>query len=49
MENGNQCPKCNGTGRVTSKDGTIGPCFDCLLAGRMDQHSKNVKDSGVKV
>ena len=45
---GNECPKCNGTKRVMQKDGTIRPCWDCLNSGAMDQHSKNVKDSGVR-
>ncbi|MEK6928087.1 MAG: hypothetical protein AABX11_06670 [Nanoarchaeota archaeon] len=49
MEDMQRCAKCDGSGRVVGKDGTIGPCFECLLAGRMDQHSKNPKDSGVKV
>jgi len=43
------CPKCQGKKRIMGKDGTIGPCFDCLAAGEMDQHSKNPKDSGVKI
>lgn len=44
-----KCPKCNGTKRIKSKDGTIQPCWDCLLKGEMDQHSKNIKDSGIKI
>jgi len=43
------CPKCQGKKRIMDKDGTIRPCFDCLNAGQMDQHSKNPKDSGVKI
>ena len=50
MEYGKEvCPKCNGTKRVRSKDGSIGPCLDCLMKGEMDQHSKNPKDSGIKI
>jgi hypothetical protein len=49
MEIGRKCPKCNGTKRIKKADGTIQPCWDCLLAGEMDQHSKNVKDSGIKI
>ena len=43
------CPKCRGTGRIKDASGTIGPCFDCLLSGQMDQHSKDVKDSGIVI
>jgi len=50
MEYGKEpCPKCKGTKRVKQKDGTIGPCWDCLLSGEMDQHSKNPKDSGIQI
>ena len=37
------CPKCQGKKRIMKSDGTIGPCFDCLMAGEMDQHDKNPK------
>jgi hypothetical protein len=43
------CSKCNGTKRIKKPDGTIQPCWDCLMRGDMDQHAKNVKDSGLKV
>jgi len=49
MEIGKKCEKCKGTKRIMGKDGTIGPCWDCLNSGEMDQHSKTVKDSGIKV
>lgn len=49
MEFGKKCEKCNGTKRIKRADGTIQPCWDCLMNGEMDQHSKNVKDSGLKV
>lgn len=39
----NDCPKCHGTGRIKERDGTIHPCFDCLLAGHLDQHNSNLK------
>jgi DnaJ-class molecular chaperone len=45
----NVCQKCNGSGKVTDKDGTIHTCWDCLGSGNFDQHSKIVKDSGVKI
>jgi hypothetical protein len=43
------CPKCRGTGRVQEKDGSIHTCFDCLQKGELDQHSKNLKDSGIRL
>jgi len=39
------CPKCNNTGKVKERDGTIHICFDCLNAGRLDQHDKNLKSA----
>jgi hypothetical protein len=39
------CPKCHGTRKVMSKDGTISICFLCLTEGRMDQHDKKIKDA----
>jgi DnaJ-class molecular chaperone len=52
MENQKQeelCPKCKGTGIVKEKNGSTHTCWDCLAAGRLDVHSKNVKDSGIKI
>jgi len=43
------CQKCKGTGIVKEKDGSIHVCWDCLREGRLDVHSKNVKDSGLKI
>ena len=43
------CPKCQGKGRIFDKDGTIRTCFDCLNDGQFDQHTTNVKDSGVEI
>lgn len=43
------CPKCKGEGVVKEKDGTIHICYDCLQCGEFDQHSKEVKDSGIKI
>ena len=39
------CPKCNNTGQIKKKDGTISICFDCLLSGRLDQHDKKIRDA----
>ena len=49
MEFVNECPKCKGTKRIQEKDGTIRPCWNCLMKGDMDQHTKTPKDSGVKI
>ena len=43
------CPKCKGTGIVKEANGTIHTCWDCLRKGEFDVHSKNPKDSGVKI
>jgi len=44
-----ECEDCHGTGMVKGKDGTIHTCWKCLQEGKLEQHSKDVKDSGVKV
>ncbi len=44
-----KCPKCGGTGRIRGKDGSIQTCIDCLLAGRLDAHSKSLPDSKIKL
>jgi len=44
-----KCEKCNGTGIVKDKDGSVHTCWKCLEEGRLDAHSKNVKDSGIKI
>lgn len=41
----NRCPKCNNTGRVTEKDGSIHVCFDCLSKGKFDQQDNNISTS----
>ena len=43
------CKKCRDTGKVRESNGTIHVCYDCLLAGRLDVHSKNLQDPGIKV
>jgi len=37
------CPKCRGKRIIREKDGTVHTCFECLVAGRMNQHDKNPK------
>jgi hypothetical protein len=44
-----ECKKCNDTGMVKEKDGSVHTCFDCLLAGRLEQHSKKLPDSNIKI
>jgi len=46
------CSKCNNTGTIKEKDGTIHICYDCLANGNLDQHDKNIKDAsdfGIKL
>lgn len=43
------CPDCHGTGMVREKNGTVHTCWKCLQDGSLDCHSKDVKDSGIKV
>jgi len=45
---GEECPDCKGTGVVKGKEGTH-TCWKCLQEGKLNQHSKTVKESGVKV
>jgi hypothetical protein len=49
MENRPFCQKCKDQGRIVDPDGTVHTCFDCLLAGRLDMHSKDIKDSGIRL
>lgn len=39
-----RCEKCKGTGIVKEADGSIHTCWDCLMAGRMNAHSSDVKN-----
>jgi hypothetical protein len=43
------CLKCNNTGVVKEKDGSIHTCWDCLQNGQLDVHSEKVPDSKVKI
>ena len=49
MEKTPECKKCQDKRRIIRANGEISPCFDCLIAGRMDQHDKNPKDSGIAI
>ena len=39
------CPKCKNTFNIKEKDGTVHICYDCLIAGKMDQHDKKIRDA----
>lgn len=43
------CPKCHGTGIVKESDGSIHTCFDCLAKGELNQHSKEIRDTGLRI
>ncbi len=43
------CEKCKGTGIVKDPNGTCHTCWKCLAEGKLDNHSKIVKDSGIKI
>ncbi|MDO8467534.1 MAG: hypothetical protein Q7S56_01125 [Nanoarchaeota archaeon] len=42
------CPKCKGVGIVKDASG-IHTCWDCLNEGDLDQHTKDLKESGIKI
>ena len=44
-----ECSKCKNTGIVKEKDGSVHVCYDCLNSGRLDVHSKDLPDSGLKL
>ena len=44
-----KCQKCKDTGIVAEQDGSCHVCFICLAEGRLDQHSKNVPDSKIRL
>jgi len=43
------CPKCHDRGYVKEADGSVHTCWECLASGRLDVHSKDVKDSGIRL
>jgi DnaJ-class molecular chaperone len=49
IKNSEICLKCKGTGIVKEKDGSVHVCWDCLNNGKLDVHSKNVKESGLRI
>lgn len=44
-----ECSKCQGTGIVKEKDGSVHTCWDCLQKGQLNVHSERVPDSKVKI
>lgn len=44
-----KCPKCNNTGIVKEKDGSVHVCYDCLSKGKLNQHSKDLKETKIKI
>ncbi len=44
-----RCQKCNGTGMVKEKDGSVHVCWDCLREGRLDVHSKTLPDHKIRL
>ena len=43
------CSKCNNTGIVKEEDGSVHVCWECLQAGRLDVHSKNLPDTNINL
>ena len=43
------CEKCKGKKIVKEADGSVHVCWECLRKGKLDVHSKNIKDSGLKI
>lgn len=43
------CPRCKGKGVIKEADGSIRVCPECLKRGHLDQHSRDVKDSRIKI
>lgn len=43
------CPKCKDSKTIMDSDGTIHTCFDCLVAGRLQAHVTEIKDTKLKI
>lgn len=41
------CPKCHGTGIVKDNKG-IHTCWDCLMKGELDAHSKKLPETSLR-
>ena len=42
------CKKCKDTGIVKEADGSCHTCWDCMMKGKLDQHSKDIPDSKIR-
>ncbi len=52
MENSSSdkfCHDCKGEKIIKEKDGSVHTCWTCLLEGRLDNHSKTLPDSDVRI
>ena len=43
------CGDCHGTGIIKEKDGTNHTCWKCLSEGKLEQHTTNIKDYGIRI
>jgi Zn-finger protein len=43
-----KCEKCKDTGIIKDQSGAH-TCWDCLIAGRLDNHSKKLPDNNIKL
>ncbi|MBI2124654.1 hypothetical protein HYT92_02575 [Candidatus Pacearchaeota archaeon] len=43
------CEKCKGTGIVKDANGTCHTCWDCMMAGRLNQHSEKLPETRIKL
>ena len=44
-----ECEKCHGTGIVKEANGTVHTCWKCLQEGKLGEHTKDIKDYGIKI
>ncbi|MFA5993003.1 MAG: hypothetical protein WC796_04825 [Candidatus Pacearchaeota archaeon] len=44
-----RCEDCNDTGMVKDKDGTCHTCWKCLSSGKLDNHSKKLPESNIRL
>lgn len=44
-----ECLRCGDTGIVKEDDNSVHVCYDCLKSGKLDVHSKDLKDSELAI
>ena len=49
MQSDENCPVCHGEGIVKEKDGTVHVCWRCLNSGTLDVHSKELRETNIKL